>query len=470
MAELQPGLASTFDISQVMAREKSDEASRARPDRSGLNKLQKDIAALRDLMPELDNDEALQQVEHNIDTAHAAVIKSVDGWRSYRDGLGDAAESARVLESQQTELFQTESGFLASADAARRVSFARIDAEEAQKRQTILDTFGVSERSQKKLNDLELQSATQRMAVIRQFPTFWEQQLQGIVNSNSFSLGSIVSTWSSGLATAAVQHGNFNETIKTAWQSTQTAVLQFGINSLVQWGVQLALSAARELGLAAAIEAAKTTLMTTQAAAEVASHTAVETTKTAVTATQEGIRIGLIVASNKVIMGGVIATLAGIGAVGNAAIGVLGAVVVAVGAVFESIAAGLAASIIGAPFAPAFAAAGAIATGSGLAGLAVAAGAIQAAIGSAIVFSSGLLATPLAEGGIFTGAALIAEAGTPEAAIPLDGRGKRFMNQLGFGGAGGEQRIVFQVGDDVLLEKMVRGMPRMVRMKLGAAF
>ena len=447
MAELQPGLASTFDINAVMAREQSDAASRARPDLSGLNELQKGIAAIRDLMPELDANEALQLVTHNLEAGHAAVLASVDGWQSYRDGLGDAADSARILESQQTELYQTESGLLGAADAARRVSFSRIDAEEAQKRQLILDTFGASERGQQKLLDLETQTATQRMAVIRQFPTFWEQQLQGIVNSNSFSLGSIVSTWSSGLATAAVQHKNFNETIKASSQSTQIAILQFGINSLVQWGAQLALSVSREIGLTAALEAAKNAIFGTGTAARTGVAVAGDATIVASSAAAAGATVGIWGGAALAISGFFATTLAAFGALVTGLVAIVTAVGTFVMGVLTAIGTALGFTGFGAPLA-----------GGILVGVALIAAALAA---------TGNLG--FKEGGIGDfGAGTQATLHGQEAIIPLDGRGKRFMNQLGFGG-GGEQRIIVQVGDDVLTEKVLRGMPRMVRMRVGGA-
>ena len=434
-----------------------DAASRARPDLSGLNELQKGIAAIRDLMPELDANEALQLVTHNLEAGRAAVLASVDGWQSYRDGLGDAAESARALESNQAELFQSERGFLGAADAARRVSFARIEAEEAQKRQTILDTFGVSERGQQKLNDLELESDTKRRAVIRQFPSFWESQLQAVVNANTFSLGSIVSTWTSGLATAVVQGKSFSETIKAAWQSTATALLQAGLNaavqSVVQWGIA-------ESTRVAVTEATNTTIVASNVGAAGA-------TTTAWAFATAAMRTGLILLAKGavgllgLIVSGVSVVLNSISAVVGFMLATIGKVLIELGTSLQSV------PIIGNII-------GAILIGAGGASIALGAALPGIVAGITAGLSAGVAALSsaipaLADGGIFTGAALIAEAGTPEVAIPLDQRGKRFMTQLGFGGGAGEQRIIVQVGDDVLTEKVLRGMPRLVRMRVGGA-
>ena len=486
MAELQPALASTFDIDAVMAREKVDESSRARPDTTGFNEIQKGVASLRELMPSnLDANELLQNVLHNLDAGHGIVTTAVDDYKSYREGLGDAAESARALESSQAELYATESGFIGAADAARRVSFNRIEAEEAQKRQLILDTFGESARGQQKLLDLETQTDTQRRAVIRQYPDFWEQQLQAVVNSNSFSLGSIVSTWSSGLATAVVQHKNFNQTVQAAWESTQVAVLQAGINTFVQWGTAAMLSASREIALKMSTEAAKT--------AAAAQGTAMrETIAAGEAVTTEGIFAGM----SDGILGTFTLLAKGIVTLGQFALTTIMEIAGGIGSIISAIGSAMTASGILAPLG--------IAMKVVAAGLSMSAGNFSANLSSFLGgadvgffdnikeffgFSSmvDLNAMPsseipgaasaagdlgslgfAAEGGIFRSPFVIAEAGTPEVAIPLDQRGKRFMNQLGFGGAGGEQRITVQVGDDVLVEKVLRGMPRMVHMRVGA--
>lgn len=386
--ESQHLMADLFDIDVIERQEKAIAAAFAPPDMKGWSEMQRAVAALRDLMPELDGNEAFLLATHNIQAGTAAVQEQVDAWQRYRDGLSDAVDSTRALETHQAALFQVERGFLGAADAARRVSFARIQAEEDQKRQAILDTFGVTERSQQKLLDLEEQSMAQRLAVVRQYPTFWETQLQALVDSNSFSVGSIVSTWSSGLATAVVQNKNFGDMVKAAWQSTQIAVLQAGINTLVQWGAQLALSAARELGLATATQAAKDSLSEVGYAAQLGSHAAFEEAKTALSATNDAARLVATVATAKLMDAVMIASLASMSAMATAAL----AIAFAVSQVVAGIAYGAAAIMAVTPFGQPAAAALIVAT-TGFeiatgAAIVAAGGVIQAALGAAIVASS----------------------------------------------------------------------------------
>ena len=71
----------------------------------------------------------------------------------------------------------------------------------------------------------------------QQVKGFWEKQLDALVASNAFSVGMIVNTWTSGIANAIVNGGNF---VKAAWQATQVAIIQGAINTTVQYGVEIA--------------------------------------------------------------------------------------------------------------------------------------------------------------------------------------------------------------------------------------
>lgn len=476
MAEQQPGLAASFDIDQVQARERFAEKAAARPDMSGLTEMQRGLLAIRELMPELDANEAFLQMTHNVEAGNAAVVTAVDEWRGYRDGLADAAQNARGLEAAQAALFQTEAGFIGAVDTMRRLSFERIDAEEAQKRQQILDTFGESERGQQKLIELETESATQRMNVIRQYPDFWEQQLQAVINSNAFSVGSIVSTWTGGLAQAAVHGESFSQIMKSAWQSTQVAVLQAGLNMLVQWGAQLALAAARDLAVTAATEAGKTAMVTAGAAARTGAAAAEAAATGGIYEGMATVVFGALASVQSATIAFMMSAWTVLLKIGNFIVGLLSAIAAAMKATIFGIPVGLLIAGAAIGLAAYLASQGQImaAVGVGLAGIGAGAAGLGFFDGAAAGAGGGLDVSTVgfaAEGGIFDRPTLtmIAEANDPELAIPLNARGKRFLNQLGFGGAG-SQHIVFQVGDDVLVEKVLRGMPRMVRMKVGGAF
>lgn len=363
------------------------------------------------------------------------------------DALEDVSNRFRALQAHQDQLFASERNLFGAAEAARRVSFTRIRAEEDHKRQAILNTFGTTERAQQKLVDLEEESMAQRRGVIRQYPTFWEQQLQSVVESNTFSVGHIVSTWTGGLARAVVENKSAGEIIKAAWQSTQIAIVQAGLNTLVQWGAQLALSAARELALNAALQAGKTA----QVVAATATQTGAVLTGSVVSSGAVVTAAGTMAAANTTaatvaaaswsgaasIILGWFGTIAG----GFAALALgLVATVTAVGAfvmgVLTAIAEALADTIFGIPVALLI-----------LAGVAAIAGAL-AATGNI---------PGLAQGGIVTGPtlALLGEAG-PEAVVPLD---------RGVAAQSGPVTIIVQLDGAPILKHVANRLPSMLRLK-----
>lgn len=79
--------------------------------------------------------------------------------------------------------------------------------------------------------------------------SFWRNQLKDLVASNAFSVGLIVTTWTSGIANSIVNGGDF---VKAAWKSTQMAVIQGGLNLVIQHAAQQALIVAQTAGTAAA--------------------------------------------------------------------------------------------------------------------------------------------------------------------------------------------------------------------------
>lgn len=351
---------------------------------------------------------SMQVVTEQEERGWAIVRESLDAWRNRNKEIELAADRARVVDEAQQALFQTESGLFDAAETARRVRMDLIQAEGDVRRQEIEETIFDEERKFQAIMNLETQLDTRRREAIQSFPTFFEKQMNAIVQSNSFSVAQITTTWTQGLAGAIVRGGDF---VQQAWEATQVAIVQAVLNAGVQMAAQWALNASVELGILTATEAAKA---------------------------------GLKTASNATLLAGDAATAAGhvsIWAAANAAvIASFGAAAGAVKAFFvttvipffiaigkalmaflTAVASAAKATIFGIPY-----------------GVAVLAG--VAVIGAAIGI---IAATQFADGGIATGPTLgmVGEAGSSEAVIPLNKRGAGFMREVIGGGGGAELTI-----------------------------
>jgi hypothetical protein len=206
--------------------------------------------------------------------------------------------------------------------------------------------------------------------------TFWEKQLDDLVNSNAFSVALIVNTWTSGIANAIVSGGNF---IDAAWKQTQVSIIQGGLNLVIQWAAEQA-----KMVLASAVSA------------------------TTIGAIWE--------ATSAAIVGS-------FAAIGSAVLAFMtGTIIPAFVAVGEAIADFL--------FALGFAEELSIFGAEIGAATLVAAGLVLAAVGALAAFA-------FADGGVVNGPTmgLVGESG-PEAIIPLNSRGADFMRDVfGTGGA-----------------------------------
>ena len=234
----------------------------------------------------------------------------------------------------------------------------------------------------------------------------------------------------------------FADFLNTMWQTMLAAFLNLVIQMGAKWAItQFAMQAQSDAGLIA--------------------FTAVEQAKTAVSAESEAARTVISAAANKVALGGAIATVSAMGAVGEAAMAVMASVVTATAGVLTAIGVALAATIVGAPFAPPyFAAAGAVEAAGTLAigaGTAAIGGAISGAVGTI----SALMATPFAEGGMVTGPtlAMIGEAG-PEVVAPFS----EVERMLG-GSDSGEQSITIMLDGRVIAKSTARHLPKIIRMQ-----
>jgi hypothetical protein len=334
---------------------------------------------------------------------------------------------------QQDVLYQQESSFIGAADAARRVAFEaqskRYALDLAQLEQSLALKQISEETYNAKVTALEQDADTKRRAIIQQYPTFFEQQMRDVVNSNAFSVSQIITTWTGGLANAIVNGGNF---VKAAWQSTQLAIVQGAINTGVQLAAQWLLQATTHAAIAEAEAASRIIANATADTTIVASNAAAAGSSVGLWATAAGgIKIALlsIGAAAKALW--VEAILPALIAVGHAISGFLSAIAIA-----------MKATIFGIPV-----------------GVAI-------LIGVAAIFAAlaAMGAIKLAEGGIVTGPtlSLIGEAG-PEAVIPLSHMGK--MGGMG----GGSQTIVIQLDGREIARKTLEHMPGIIYMKTGLA-
>lgn len=382
------------------------------------------IAAVSNLMqlyPELNAQEAALLAIHNQDSAAQTIQASTLAYQHRNDALDDAVSMAKTLDDAQQTLFRSEAGLLGASDAARRVRFTLIDAEADRKRQAIDEEIFDETRKAQAIQALEIETDTKRRQAIQAFPSFFEQQMQALVNSNTFSMGQMVSTWSGGIAQMVVHGGN----LKAAWEQTQVALVQAALNAGVQQLAKAALWAAQELRVVAATQAAKASTVAAADAAIVASNAAAAGASVTIWAGASAAIVGFF------------GTVAG----GFAAIaGALVTTVVAVGTfimgVLSGIAAALTATVFGIPWA------GAILVGIGLIAAALAAtgnlGFKEGGIGD---FGSGTQATLHGQ----------------EAIIPLNSRGAAFMSDmLGMGGGGGEHQTNIYLDGELIASNTER--------------
>lgn len=391
------------------------------------------------LMPELNHHEAALQVLLNQQVAHDAIVSATAAYKDRNKELELGVEYARADFQQQQSWYQQAPGLIGQADLAREKGFDLLLAENDLRRQMIEETIFDEDRKNVAILALDVDLNAKRRQIIQQFPTFWEQQLQAIVASNAFSISSIMSSFNQATAMWIQGKGTFDDFI----QQTQTTLIQSTLQATEQWLAQLALAQLRELGLIETQEAAKTALKVTGDASRVASNATADAAIVASNTTAASASATIWGASFASVMG---------------AIELLGTAVKAffVETLWPMIVE-FATSVVGVLEA--------IASALGLSALFGNVGGIFAA-GVLLAAVAGITAAvamgAFASGGIVTGPTLglMGEAGSPEAAIPLNDRGAAFMQKtMGLGGAGGNIHVEMRIDSKKIGEAILPALP-----------
>jgi hypothetical protein len=213
---------------------------------------------------------------------HLSASQAVETHTASQKILGEQIVSFTKIQLQQAEAAGKQQERL----GANIVATSKISQEIAQEEaQAWVESYLVQEtasmdRFKAEIDALDRNEEAQGRFIVeqaiaaQQVKGFWTTQLEALVASNAFSVSQIVTTWTSGLANAIVNGGNF---VQAAWKSTQLAIIQGGLNLAVQWGAQQALMVAQTAGaatLTTAIWGGATTAITGFFAATSAAFTA----------------------------------------------------------------------------------------------------------------------------------------------------------------------------------------------------
>jgi hypothetical protein len=303
--------------------------------------------------------------------------------------LQDAVNLAKADFDLQRTFYSQAPGFIGATNKVREKALQLLEAETNLRATEINNQIRDEERRASAFIALDAEVNTKRMEITRQFPTFFEKQMQDVVASNAFSVSQIISSWTGGVANAIVTGQDF---IKQTTQATEVAVVQAALNAGTQLLAEYALRAAAEVGFATASAASVGAINAAKNSMIIAGETVTAGATVGIWAGASTALLGMFIGL-KISLGALYgAIIAGLTAVGTAIMGVLTAIGEAIG--FTGFGAPLAGAII----------AGVVAIGIALA----AAGAIK-----------------FAKGGVVTGPTLgmIGEAG-PEAVVPLDRLGE----------------------------------------------
>ena len=389
--------------------------------------------------------------------------------RFIKDNVSDEIERASLLESvertktmklsaikieeqkREIEMFEEIRQAAMTGEDAQRYEIERT--AEARRRQ-VMETIKDAQLQAMAIENIEIAKTNKLNALGVQHKSFFTEQMDAIRQSAAFTWSSIVQSFSQAIVGMLQGTKTFADFLQSVW----TTILTSFVNMAVQATLAFILEQGKQLIFGQ-----------TAASAQAAQHAATESAKTAATVAGETARLGIVMATNKAISAGVIGALSGIAAVGNAATATMQIVVSMVSSIMAGIGAALVAGVFTAPIGATMLAAAGTLLATGTAAVAVGVGSLQAALGTSIGVATAALATPFADGGIMTGPTIgkFAEAGSPEAAIPLNDRGAKFMQSaMGFGGSG-TQQINLYVDGRLMAKQLVRHMPDVIHTKLG---
>ena len=411
----------------------------SKPPTSGpfVEAIEKKEAAVRNLlniMPELTRQEAIEIAIREQAKGQKIVDDDIEARKRLNTVLEMNVQHTRVLDEAQQAMFQIEGVLFGNSENAIRARMELIKAEAALQKQKIMESITDEKMRAAALQNLEIQTDTKRRQVIQQYPTFFQQQMQAVVQSNAFSISQITTTWTSGLANAAVNGGNF---VEQAWKSTQVAVLQGALNLGIQLIAREALTASVRMGIISASAAAEMGINTAKNATIVAGDAAAATATVSIWEAA-----GVAITGTFGVIGGAIQSF-----FAETIVPMFVSLGEAVEVFLSAIATSLDISIFGAAFSiPVWAAVGVIA----------------AAMGAIAAFA-------FAGGGIVTGPTLgmVGEAGSSEAVIPLNKRGASFMRDVFGGGSGNGGPVMINVELDgrVIAKSVYQNMPSVLRLR-----
>lgn len=419
----------------------------------GADKRLADLEALKRLYPEASIGVAELNAMYDRNIARANEVQSAEQKRHAlaQDVITDLEREHIAAEADftvQKAWYSQAPGLIGAADAVRQRAFQAFNAEievriaklEEEKRRGLI----VQEDYNQQLLQMDAEIAARRIQIVQQYPDFWEQQLNAIVQGNAFSMAQIVNSGTSAFAQWAVQGTQF----KQFWISLQTslvqAVAQMGIQKLAQLGIQ----ASQEIAIEWMKESGKTAAVVAGVEARTAA-TAAE--GAAAVSVWDGMATGfsgMMQAVNATTMSAV-----------QSIIGALTAAWTFTKAVLGSIAAAMKATVFGIPVGVAITAA-LIAGSIAVMNASKAAGIAMAGLAAG---SLALTVLPFASGGVVTRPTLglVGEAG-PEAIIPLSQMGNMT-------GGGGPMEINLQIDGRTFAELAMKYMPGQFYFRTGHA-